>query len=49
MRPIEQDDDDGWVDAHDSEDPYIDYIRVDSPATAAMSFTAPPAFDGHLL
>ena len=31
-RPIERDEDDGWVDPHDSEDPYIDHLRVDLPA-----------------
>ncbi|WP_125778404.1 NACHT domain-containing protein [Antribacter gilvus] len=30
-RPIERDEDDGWVDPHDSEDPYIDHIRVNAP------------------
>ncbi len=32
-RPIERDEDDAWVDPHDSEDPYIDHIRVDLQAT----------------
>lgn len=32
MRPISQPED-GWVDPHDSEDPYIDQIRVDLQAT----------------
>jgi hypothetical protein len=32
MRPISQAED-GWVDPHDSEDPYIDHMRVDLPAT----------------
>jgi len=33
MRPIPRAENDGWVDPHDSEDPYIDHIRVDLPAT----------------
>lgn len=32
-RPIARDEDDGWVNPHDSEDPYIDHIRVNLPAT----------------
>lgn len=32
-RPIEQDEADGWVDPHHSEDPYIDHIRVEVPAS----------------
>ncbi len=31
-RPTERDEDDGWVDPHDSEHPYIEHIRVDVPA-----------------
>jgi hypothetical protein len=31
MRPIERDEDDGWEDYHDREDPYIDHIRMDLP------------------
>ncbi|NOJ58430.1 NACHT domain-containing protein [Arthrobacter sp. 260] len=27
-RPVAREDDDGWVNPHDSEDPYIDHIRV---------------------
>lgn len=29
--PVVRDQDDGWVDTHDNEDPYIDYIRIDLP------------------
>ena len=32
MRPIECDENDGWEDPHDHEDPYIDHIRMDLPA-----------------
>lgn len=32
-RPIAREEDDGWVDPHDSEDPYIDHIRLNLPAT----------------
>lgn len=31
MRSIEHQQDDAWVDPHDGEDPYIDYIRVEVP------------------
>ncbi|GAA1435938.1 hypothetical protein GCM10009641_33360 [Mycobacterium cookii] len=31
MRPIERDEDDGWEDYHDREDPYVDHIRMDLP------------------
>lgn len=31
MRPIERNEDDGWEDYHDREDPYIDHIRMDLP------------------
>ncbi|WP_206473964.1 NACHT domain-containing NTPase [Dietzia sp. KRD202] len=32
MRSIERDEDDGWRDPHDREDPYIDHIRMGLPA-----------------
>jgi hypothetical protein len=32
-RPFERDKDDGWVDPHDGEDPYIDHIQLDLPIT----------------
>lgn len=33
MAPIERDLGDGWQDPHDREDPYVDHIRMDLPAT----------------
>lgn len=37
-RPVERDEDDGWVDPHDNEDPYIDHLRVDLAATEKAAF-----------